>query len=210
LDSPVIKLRGTLSGLIVIVAGVLLALAADAAWAERGDRIREQELLADLLSEFRENEELLLSDLGDNERAGEAADVWVDAMFGTTSITTDSLQALLMIMNGGARFDPLTGAIRSLVDGGELQVIRRDELRRALAGWSDRAEEARLTMQSLDVLLAGLFPVFLGLDPGGPMGPGERFAVQYAAQSSGWNSQLYELLEEIRRIIEMIENEARR
>ncbi len=55
MDSPVKKLRGTLSGLIVIVAGVLLALAADAAWAERGDRIREQELLADLLSEFREN-----------------------------------------------------------------------------------------------------------------------------------------------------------
>ncbi len=210
MDSPVKKLRGTLSGLIVIVAGVLLALAADAAWAGRGDRIREQELLADLLIEFRENEELLLSDIRDNERAGEAGDVWVDAMFGTTSITTDSLQALLMIMNGGARFDPLSGAIRSLVDGGELQVIRSDELRRALAGWSDRAEEARLTVQSLDVLVAGLFPVFLGLDPGAPMGPGERFAVQYAAQSSGWNSQLYELLGEIRRIIEMIENEARR
>ena len=56
------------------------------------------------------------------------------------------------------------------MDGGELQVVRSDELRRALAGWSDRAEEARLTSQSFDVLVAGLYPVFHGLDPGGPMG----------------------------------------
>ena len=210
MDSSVKKLRGTLSGLIVIVAGVLLALAADAAWAERGDRIREQELLADLLSEFRENEEILLSDVRANERAGEAGDAWIDAMFGTTSIPTDSLQALLMIMHDGARFDPLTGAIRSLVDGGELQVVRSDELRRALAGWSDRAEEARLTNQSFTVLMAGLYPVVLGLDPGGPMAPGESFAVQYVAKAFSWNSQLYELLGEIRRIIEMIENEASR
>lgn len=210
MDSPVNKLKGTLSGLIVIVAGVLLALAADAAWAERGDRIREQELLADLLSEFRENEEILVSDLRANERAGEAGAVWSDAMFNKTSIPADSLQALLMILHEGARFDPLTGAIRSLVDGGELQVVRSDELRRTLAGWSDRAKEARLTSQSLDVLLAGLYPVFLSLDPGDPMAPGERFAVQYAAESFGSNVQLYELLGEIRRIIEMIENEATR
>ena len=58
-----------MSGLVVIVAGVLLALAGDAAWSSRGDRIREQEVLADLLEEFKENEAILLTDIEGNRKA---------------------------------------------------------------------------------------------------------------------------------------------
>ena len=62
------KIERSLSGLAVIVLGVLLALWAEAAWAERGSRLREREVVSDLLAEFRGNEVLLRADIENNTR----------------------------------------------------------------------------------------------------------------------------------------------
>ncbi|MEN8374764.1 MAG: hypothetical protein ABFS34_04890 [Gemmatimonadota bacterium] len=202
------QLQSALSGLVVIVIGVLLALAGEAAWAERGERAREQEILADLLEEFRENEARLLTDMETNRQARAAADIWVQVVFGETSVPPDSLFALADAAQGDARFDPVTGALRSLVDGGELGVIRNDELRRALAGWSDRVEEARMTAASYDNLRSNLSPLIYSLNPGEPIGPGPGTAVEMAAAASGrHNFQLTALAERIGEIIALVESE---
>ena len=75
----------------MIVAGVLLALAADATWEARGDRVREQEVLADLLQEFRENEANLARDIEVNSLAHAAGQLRYEILVGGRSVSSDSL-----------------------------------------------------------------------------------------------------------------------
>ncbi|MFC1575400.1 hypothetical protein ACFL5A_01975 [Gemmatimonadota bacterium] len=183
-----------MSGLVVIVVGVLLALAGDAAWAERGDRIREREVLEDLLDEFRENDARLANDIQINRRAAAAGAAWAEVMLGKDTVSSDSLAALYIASNNTARFDPVTGALRSVLDGGELDVIRDDELRQFLAGWGDRAEEVRNTAQGMNITRAALSTLVLSLDPGKPLGGGARTAVLMDADYSDMNVQQMENL----------------
>lgn len=188
--------------------GVLVALAADAAWAERHDRIREQEALADLLEEFTENEAILLGDIETNRKAKQGGQAWAEAMLGHASISTDSANALLRAALWDARFDPATGALRSLVDGGDLGLIQNSELRRALAGWEDRAAEARLTTESWDGQRHSLLPFVLNLPTNRPLTSSQQTAVFLFAESvAGQGQQLEALVGPIRDIVSMIEGE---
>ena len=194
---------------MVIVVGVLVALAADAAWADRQDRRREQEVLADLLEEFKENEAMLLGDIETNRSAKLAGGAWADALLGQVPIPGDSAGALLRAALWDARFDPATGALRSLVDGGELGLIQNSELRRALAGWEDRVAEARLTTQSWDGQRHSLLPFVLSLGPREALTPSQQAAVFVFAESvAGQSRQLEALVGPIREIVAMIEAES--
>ena len=197
-----------MSGLIVIVAGVLLALAGDAAWTERGDRIREQEILSDLLEEFGENENILLTDIEGNHAAIKAGAEWAQAMLGEASIPADSVHTLLLAAMDDQRFDPVTGALRSVVDGGELGIIRNTDLRRALAGWADRTLEARLTSDSWDRVRTNLLPLVLSYEMDGALSPQQRNAVLLLTSTfARQNSQMQALAPRIREIAGMIEAE---
>jgi hypothetical protein len=205
------RLREWLAGLVVIVVGVLLALAGDAAWAARADRIREQQVLKDLLEEFRENEAILLEDIEDNRKAKAAAALWADAMLGELVLPADSVNALLLAAQEDARFDPVTGALRSLIDGGELRLIQSSELRQALAGWTDRTEEARLTTNSWDGQKQSLVPLVLSFPPGALQAPSQRTAILMTERAAaGQDTQVAALLPRVREIISLIEDEIRR
>ncbi len=208
LDSMQGKLKRGFSGLLVIVGGVLLALAADAGWEERGDRIREQEVLRDLLQEFQENELRLLDDMEANRLASHAARVWGAAMLGDTPIPPDSIRTLFSAMQQGVRFDPITGAIRSLLDSGDLPLVQSDDLRRALAGWPDRAAEALLSHASIDDRQRiPILTMLLMRDSGGSWSPSERGALDFVVANTGWNGHLEALLDRIREIIRLIERD---
>lgn len=208
MESKADKLKRATSGLVVIMVGVLLALGAEASWSQRGERIREQELLTDLLEEFGDNEARLLADIRENELAQAAAAAWLEIMLGNASATRDSIAALYVASTEDARFDPVTGALRSLVDGGELHLIQNGELRRALAGWPDLAAEARLTATSWDNQRQSLNTVVLGMEPGGPWTVGQETAARLAVAAVGKvNFQLEDLVERVRAIIALIETE---
>lgn len=194
--------------LFVIVLGVLLALWADAALAERRDRGRETALLEDLRDEFALNEGRLLADIAQSEKSVTAAVLWGEAMRGEIEIGVDSLSNLWYGSLNWARFDPLTGALLSVIDGGELGLIRNTELRQALAGWSDAAEEARLTAGEMVDLLAGQSAVTMQIEPGRPMTAGETAAVRFVVEYGGGSlHQLQPLLARLREIQTMIESE---
>ncbi len=102
----------------------------------------------------------------------------------------------------------MTGALRSLLDGGELRIIQDQELRRALAGWSDRAEEARNTSRDIIVELSNLTPMLLSLQPGASHSPGERSAIDERRLQHEWrNRQLVPLLERLREIVSLLEGQ---
>ena len=172
------KLKAAFTGLIVIVAGVLIALAGDAAWAERKARLREREILTDLVAEFRDNELRLRTDIASNRQALAASEEWAEGMLAPSSLSEDSLATLYIAGNSFARFDPSTGALRSLIDGGELNIIQDDDLRRMLAGWDDRAGEATKTAGAINDNLTGLFAVHLAMSPRSVRDPGASAAVR--------------------------------
>jgi len=202
------RAKRALSGLTVIVAGVLIALWCDSTWAERQDRTREREILADLLDEFRENEAILVADIDANRRSQAAGRAWAEAMLGDVTVSADSLSSLWGALSGWRRFDPVSGALRSLVDGGELHLIMNQELRRALAGWEDRAEEARITAHYALAGGSALTPMVLTLQPGAEHTAGERIAILQAARASGASTgQLVLLRQHILEIISLLEGQ---
>ena len=201
------SLRQALTGLLVIVVGVLLALAAEAAWVERGERIREQAILHDLIEEFRANESRLLVDIDTNVGAQAAGEAWAAAMLGSDAVSSDSLSSLFFTSHWGARFDPVTGVLRSVIDGGELGTIRDDELRAALAGWLDRAEEARLTDVGVTNMRASLAPVLLALEPGRVLRQRDTFAIRYDTDMSDGNIHLIPLLQNLQDVIAHLESQ---
>ena len=202
------RVERALSGFVVIVVGVLVALWADAAWAERNDRTREKELLADLLQEFHENRALLNDDIRRSVDSRAAGGSWAEAMFGRADLEPDSVAALWSTAQNWGRFDPVTGALRSVLDGGELRLIRSQELRIALAGWTDRAEEARFTSRSMITALAGATPTALAAQPGAPHTVGQLAAINLVAGYSGGSlDQLRPLRDDLDEIVALIERE---
>jgi len=197
---------------VVIVVGVLVALAADAAREGARDRERERALLVDLLAEFEENEVLLSDDIRRNHAATERAVALTELIRNPNQVGQDSLAALLGSIFSGGRFDPVTGALRSIIDGGDLALIRNLELRRTLAGWSDRAEEARLTsLSSHQVNLAVLVPMAeLVRNPGRAGAADEALLASYLWAARNGVYQQEPLLEELRRIKALIRDELER
>jgi len=146
--------------LFVIVSGVLLALGAQAAAQEWSDRRREGKFIDDLVEEFVQNEARLLTDLELTRKAVAAAELWRAGVV-DGSLSHDSLAVLYAASLNPARFDPVSGHLRSLIDGGELGLIRDARLRAELAGWPDLYEEQRLTYGGMDMFRANLAPVIV-------------------------------------------------
>jgi hypothetical protein len=167
--------------------------------------------LADLLEEFKANETVLLADIDTNRKAKQSGRRWADAMLGHVALPEASVDTLLRTALWDARFDPGTGALRSLVDGGDLGLVQSSDLRRALAGWEDRVGEARLTTESWDSQRHSLVPFVMGLPTDRPLTQGERSAILLFAESvAGQSGQLEALVGPIREIVAMLEREVDR
>lgn len=131
---------------LVIVVGVLVALAADAWWEGQVEARYELDVLADLRNEFSQNQKQLLADIAMNdsilaaytELANMPGEVWRD--LGAASLVTRFGQG----WRTPARFDAKTGVVRGLIDGGELTVVSNRELRQLIAAWPDLLAEATL------------------------------------------------------------------
>ena len=203
--------KRTLAELGIIVLGVLLALAAESAWSARSDRSREQEMLRDLGEEFSENARILSRDMATNDAALEAGAAWAKAMLGEIDVPEDSISELFINSRNTARFDPATAVLQSVLASGELSIIRNIDLRQTLAGWPDRAEEARNTSINATTQRANWAVPLAPLEAGGPYTPGEVALIRLdAARSDGGGFQLESLLLYVDSVQRMIEAELAR
>ena len=180
--------------LSVIVVGVLIALGAEAGWSARSDRAREREILHDLSEEFAQNARILQSDIEANQLALEAGLLWEAAMLGERETSRDSLVQLFVASRIGARFDPVTGVLQSVLMSGDLPIIRNTELRQALAGWPDRAEEARSTSEDVNTQRSNWASFLATLEPGGDLSAAEVALIRLdASRSDSGGFQLHGL-----------------
>lgn len=129
-----------------IVVGILLAFSIEAWWQQRNEAAQEQELLQALLEDFSATKERVHS--------------WRDFHLSVESSTKTLLQHaisndsplaegnLRRLVSGIIWFDSesyfATGALNSLVNGGDLSMIRNDTLRRLLADWPSRIVSAEV------------------------------------------------------------------
>ena len=126
---------------LVVIASILLAFAIDAWWDRRGEREREDEVLAALEHEMIQNKQDIETTLESHARTHEA----VLAFLGSTpaeigALSADSAAVLSGWLFRVRVFTPLEG----VMNGAELSALRDPELRLALATWGgismDQAE----------------------------------------------------------------------
>lgn len=120
---------------VVIVLGVLIALAADAAWDYRVDREDERVALRQLDAEFLANASQLDSVSAGHRRGLDAAAILLDAVRGRTTLSADSTRNLVRALDMAWTFNPKLAALESVTQSGQLGLIRDDSLRVALVGW---------------------------------------------------------------------------
>ncbi len=80
----------------------------------------------------------------------------LSSLAGSADAESDSGAALYGASLNPARFDPISGSLRSLIDGCDLGVIQNRHLRAELAGWGDRTQEQVVTSITVDTMRSTL------------------------------------------------------
>lgn len=197
--------------LAVIVLGVLIALGADAAWSERVERVQERAVLEDLLDELEQNVDRMEADAAANDAAIAGTDSLIALLTSDTPASREELDRLIAVSYQWARFDPITGATTSLVDGGELGLIENVQLRHRVAGWLGRARENTQTaIDNNTVVSDALQLVMPALDVGEPLPSSVAAARLMSSAVRSQTLQLRELNRYTRDLIREIEIELNR
>jgi hypothetical protein len=154
-----------------IVASILFAFAIDAWWLEHAEDQRESEVLIALLDDFK-NSKTKISDWRKFHLAVQKSNttllkaVTSDEVL-LTNEETGRLLGDLSWWDGNSHFT--TGALNSLINGGELSVIQDDDLRRLLADWPVQIETVALQQrQDYDFFLNVWMP-FLRINSNLPL-----------------------------------------
>jgi hypothetical protein len=118
--------------LITIVAGILLALLADAWWDRRGDRGREHGYLTDLRGEFEASAQELSFDQRNRTVILSRIERILGAGRARSAVPLDSVPGWTVALVDFYFFSPPTAVLDDLLDSGNLGLIRSDELRYAI------------------------------------------------------------------------------
>lgn len=128
----------------VIVVGVLVALAIEAGWSERQERIDEQDAIQMLRVEFQSNAARLDTVAAQHREGLEAGYALLGLMDEAEQGRAPDLPApLLFDLVEVWTYDPINGGLNSLIASGRLGILENEALRAALAGWPDIVADLR-------------------------------------------------------------------
>jgi len=128
----------------VIVVGVLVALAIDAWWSERQERVDERQAVQLLRAEFQSNAARLDTVASQDREALEAGYALLALMDEAGQGREVYLPPrLLYDLVEVWTYDPINGGLNSLIASGRLGILEDDALRVALAGWPDIVADLR-------------------------------------------------------------------
>jgi hypothetical protein len=177
----VLKLAAEFS---VIVAGVLVALFAEAWWSERDNRRFEEELISDMAGEFEVNVSILNADMADNDNIIGHIDEIIAMSAEDLAVLTDDEVSTLFEPFGllFADFDPAMGISRALVQSGDLTAVQSRNLRLALANWSALLEEKTRYSRNAHEMVAQLAGVVAIAQSDGQWSQRERRELQFRVQ----------------------------
>jgi hypothetical protein len=134
----------SLVDLVLIVTGVLIALAANSWWEARQDRERESAYLRQLLSDTRENEERIRGVIVFDSTRLAGSERFLEAVREAGDGDRD-----LSLEIGARVFVPLTGTSTALIQTGDLRLVRNDSLRFVLLTFADGLPRIEQVLQQI-------------------------------------------------------------
>ena len=132
----------------VIVAGVLIALAVDSWWERRQERGHAREYVRQLLGDFETTERRLQTTIETETQRLEGVSSVIDRALHGPWPQPDSLE----LPTGYNYFEPLTGTLTALIEGGDLRLLRTDSLRFELIAFSALLHETEAGMRHTESL----------------------------------------------------------
>jgi hypothetical protein len=137
---------------VLIVAGVIVALAATAWWDGRQDRRRERDYLLQLLEDTRENERRLNTAIEEDASRREMVGAIVRALMPARPLPpADSLR--FWWSQGPLGFsDPrlVLGTLRALIESGDFRLVGDSQLRLALLAYREEVEGDLRALERLE------------------------------------------------------------
>ncbi len=139
-------LKYALGEIILIVIGVLLAVAINEQISKSNERKLEQQLLINLRKELRANIaqlELAIESHQEGSRAGTE----LLSVFGrnTDTLEINHLDTLMFLMDFNWSYDPATGSIKSTIESGGVNIVRDDSIRAYILSFEDRVKDVNET-----------------------------------------------------------------
>lgn len=129
--------------IIVVVAGVLIALALNAWWQARHDRSAEQAYLRAIVTDLDNTSGSLERAISGNENTVQSITKLLNASVESVGVSHDSL----VVWSRKAQFVTLAaysvGSAKALVATGELQLVRNDSVRLTISRLLDDVDQAR-------------------------------------------------------------------
>ena len=128
-----------LSELLIVVVGILIALALNN-WRENSlNNNREQFYLKSLKTDFEQSLASLNEIYSQNLNSYNNVKALLDVIGnGNTNLSNDSLKSFFKKnLFGFNRFVPASGTYKEIISTGSLQILRDDKLRIALSSWDD-------------------------------------------------------------------------
>lgn len=130
--------------ILIVVVGVLLALAADSWVDERSDRAEERAVLIGLLADYKTNRNRLDELVEFHRNAINSAQSLL-ALTGPEPESADPgvVDALVVGFMTWELYAPVEGRLNALLSSGRIGVLRNNDLQAALAGWAAVLEDVR-------------------------------------------------------------------
>ncbi|WP_412069184.1 hypothetical protein [Rubrivirga sp. IMCC43871] len=139
-------LRWFAAEIVVVVAGVLIALALNAWWGDRQQAQEEHRLLASLLGEVEANEARVARIVAFHTALRQTATTLLEASANPASdVSADSADQLLTDVSWWGSYTRLqTAVLDAAVQDGQLDLVRADSLRRLLGTWHTELAAVRV------------------------------------------------------------------
>jgi hypothetical protein len=132
-----IDYKNYFSQLLIVVAGILIALYLDSLREDSANKNREQFYLKSLKADFEHSLASLTTILNEDAKSDLAVRKLLKVMNSNNSIRPDSVKKLMRNLFGFNRFVPASGTYKEIISTGSLQILRDDDLRIALSSWDD-------------------------------------------------------------------------
>ena len=158
------RLRWFAAEFLVVVSGILVALAVDAWWSDRTERVQERELLEGLRAEFVANRVLFERTMDLHEETIEQARQLLD-LTGPDPNDIDPTKVdelLFPLLSEMPSFHPAMGEVEAMLGSGQLGLIRNDRLRTVVAAWPGTLALLRETEDEMrEDVIRGFYPYVL-------------------------------------------------
>jgi hypothetical protein len=135
---------------LVVVAGVLVALAVQAWYEGRRDAARERAYLLQLAADLRDTERLLDTADVANRASTLAAARFVRAFYEPTRPPRDSVLAWYGRASSYETVRPVTGTVEALIVTGDLNLLRSDRARAAVSAYLDLSRRLVASQQTYE------------------------------------------------------------